>query len=101
MEGEVVGQLDIVEAALPRTLEATGQNAYRLPDLEALGLNMNDVIRDVPQTTDIVQSGTLKQSNVNISQQMTDMSMAHRPYQFNCRTISKGDQVPGLINQLR
>src|SRR5690625_683576 len=101
MEGEVVGQLDIVEAALERTFEATGQNAFRIPDLEALKLNMNYIIRYVPLTTDIVQSGTLEQSNVNLSEQMTEMMIAERTYQFNSRTISMGDQMLGLINQLR
>lgn len=98
---ETVGQLNIVEAVLPRTLEATGSNAYRLPDLMALGLNAEDIIQNVLQTTDIVKSGALEQSNVDFSKQITDMMMTQKSYQFNARTISMGDQMLGLINQLR
>lgn len=34
---EVAGNIDIVEVARPRLLEATGQNAFRLPNLADLG----------------------------------------------------------------
>jgi len=43
----------------------------------------------------------LEQSNVDFSKQITDMMMTQKSYQFNARTISMGDQMLGLINQLR
>lgn len=95
---EVVGQLDIVEAVRPRLLEATGNNNYRLPDLAALGYNQADVIQDTQAS---LRSGTLEMSNVNMAKELTDLITTQRAYQFNARTISMGDQMSGLINQLR
>src|SRR5699024_11585091 len=89
----------IVEAARPKTLEATGQNAFRIPD--GADGNIGEMNRDIPGQIRVLQSGALEKSNVDISKQMTDMISAQRSYQFNARTISMGDQMSGLINQLR
>lgn len=98
---EVAGNLAIVEAVRPRLLEAAGKNIFRLPNLNELGYNFAEVIQNVGQQESLVQSHSLENSNVDISKQMTDMLMAQRSYQFNARTISMGDQMLGLINQLR
>lgn len=93
---EQVGNIAVVEAVSPRMLEATGQNAFRIPDgVEA------DVIRDIPGQISVLKSGAIEKSNVDISKQMTDMIEVQRSYQMNARTISMGDQMSGLINQLR
>lgn len=98
---EIAGSIAAVDVARPRLLEAAGENAFRLPNLAELALTMGEVIRDVPQDEAILQSGALEQSNVDVAQQMTDMMMTQRSYQLNARTISMGDQMQGLINQLR
>lgn len=95
---EVVGQLTVVEAVRPRLLEATGNNNFRLPNLAELGFNQAEVIQGVQAS---VKSGTLESSNVNMSKELTDLITTQRAYQFNARTISMGDQMSGLINQLR
>lgn len=95
------GNLAIVEAVRPRLLEATGQNAFRLPNLDELGFNQNEVIQAVNPNADNLKSGALEHSNVDISKQMTDMIKTQRSYQFNSRTISMSDQMMGLVNQLR
>lgn len=81
-------------------LEATEQNLFRLPNAEELGFNFNEIIQGVDQRS-VLKSAALENSNVNISKQMTDMILAQRSCQFNARTISMGDQMLGLINQLR
>ncbi|WP_010099242.1 flagellar hook-basal body protein [Ornithinibacillus scapharcae] len=93
-----VGQLSVVEAVRPRLLEATGNNNFRLPDLAALGFNEAEIIQAVPAS---LKSGTLEMSNVNMGKELTDLITTQRAYQFNARTISMGDQMSGLINQLR
>ncbi|WP_188456646.1 flagellar hook-basal body protein [Virgibacillus oceani] len=98
---ETVGHLDIVEAVRPRLLEATGQNNFRLPDLNELNFNFNEIIQAANPNSDKLKSGALEHSNVDISKQMTDMIMTQRSYQFNARTISMSDQMMGLVNQLR
>ncbi|WP_404455795.1 flagellar hook-basal body protein [Virgibacillus necropolis] len=95
------GRLSIVEAVRPRLLEATGQNAFRLPDLQGLGYNQNEIIQATNQNDTLLKSGALEQSNVDISKEMTDLIMAQRSYQFNAKTISMSDQMMGLVNQLR
>ncbi|GGB52151.1 flagellar basal-body rod protein FlgG [Lentibacillus populi] len=98
---EAVGRLSIVESVRPRLLEATGQNTYRLPDLDALNIQYADVMQAVNPDADVLKTGALEQSNVDMEKQMSDLIMAQRSYQFNARTISMSDQMSGLINQLR
>lgn len=98
---EIAGDLSIVEAVRPRLLEAVGDNAFRMPDIETLGYNYADVIQNVNLAEDVLKSGSLESSNVDVSKQMTDMMIAQRSYQFNARTISMSDQMNGLVNQIR
>ncbi|MGJ9458170.1 flagellar hook-basal body protein [Oceanobacillus sp. CF4.6] len=97
----VEAQLAVVEAVRPRLLEAAGQNLFRLPDMENLGFDAAEVIQATAPNADVLQSGALEQSNVDIAQQMADLMVTQRSYQFNSRTISMGDQMMGLVNQLR
>lgn len=98
---EFVGQISIVEAVRPQLLEAVGNNNFITPDLAGLGYNLTEVIQPVNQNEDVLKSGSLETSNVDLAKQMTDMIMTQRSYQFNARTISMGDQMMGLVNQLR
>ncbi|OZU88418.1 flagellar hook-basal body protein [Virgibacillus indicus] len=98
---ELAGRISVVEAVRPRLLEAAGANSFRLPDLAELGFQMEEIIQGIAPDQTIVQSSALENSNVDIAKQMTDMLMTQRSYQYNARTISMGDQMMGLINQLR
>ncbi|MFC7062232.1 flagellar hook-basal body protein [Halobacillus seohaensis] len=92
----VEGQLGIVEAVRPRTLEATGDNRFRVPnDVE---LPADEIIIGADAQ---VRTGRLESSNVDMAKQMTDIQTAQRSYEFNSRSISTGDEMMGLINQLR
>ncbi|MFC4024993.1 flagellar hook-basal body protein [Oceanobacillus longus] len=97
----VEAQLAVVEAVRPRLLEAAGQNLFRLPDMEELEFDAAEIIQATAPNADVLQSGALEQSNVDIAQQMADLMVTQRSYQFNSRTISMGDQMMGLVNQLR
>lgn len=100
-ESVIVGKLAVVEAIRPRLLEAAGDNLFRLPNLNELGFNAAEIIGDVDPNASVLESGALEQSNVDISQEMTELIKTQRSYQFNARTISMSDQMLGLINQLR
>ncbi|WP_396266096.1 flagellar hook-basal body protein [Halobacillus salinarum] len=93
----VEGRLGIVQAIRPRMLEADGANRFRLPE----GTPAAGILEAVNQNDTQIKSRTLEDSNVDISQQMTDLLMAQRAYQFNARSISTSDQMMGLVNQLR
>ncbi|WP_431803067.1 flagellar hook-basal body protein [Halobacillus andaensis] len=90
------GQLGVVEAVRPRMLEAAGQNRFRIPG-EA-GAAAEEIVAGADAE---VQSGRLESSNVDLAKQMTDMQNAQRAYEFNSRSISTGDEMMGLVNQLR
>lgn len=96
-----VGTLSIVQIERPRLLEATGNNAFRLPDLDALGLNFNEIVLQPNENEPLVQNQVLEMSNVAIQDEMTNMIIAQRAYQMNARSITTADQMQGLISQLR
>lgn len=98
---QVEARLDIVNAQRPRLLEAAGQNLFRLPDLAELGYDQQEIIEAVGNNDVTLQQGALESSNVDMSKQVTDMLSTQRAYQFNSRSIAMGDQMMGLINQLR
>lgn len=97
----VAGRLAIVEIVRPRLLEAVGDNAFRLPDLAALGYNLDEIVRMAPGDVPLVKNQALETSNVSIQEEMTDMIITQRAYQLNARAITTADQMQGLINQLR
>lgn len=97
---ELAGRLSIVEAVYPELLEAAGENAFRLSNLDELGYTLDNVMNQV-NGDNMVKNGALEHSNVDMSKEMTDLLMTQRSYQFNARTLSMGDQMMGLINQLR
>jgi len=98
---ETAGVLSILETEYPQILEASGENIFRLPNLAELGYTFDEVINDVNAHYGLLKIGALERSNVDISKEMTDLLMAQRSYQMNARTITMGDQMMGLINQLR
>jgi len=97
---EIVGTIAVSEITQPRLLESIGDNLFRLPNLAELGLNLGDIVQ-IPQTADVMESGTLEMANVNLAEQMTQLMTAQRAYQFNARSITMADQMQGLINQIR
>lgn len=98
-ENEQVGALSVVEILRSRSLEAVGDNLFRIPD--GAGINVNDLVQPIGMNTAFLQSQALEMSNVNIGEQMTQLINAQRSYQFNSRTITMADQMQGLVNQLR
>lgn len=92
------GQLSIVEAIRPRFLEQASGNLLRLPD----GANVNEIVQQATGgNEELLTSGALESSNVDIAKEMADMTVAQRAYSFNSRTLTMGDQMDGLVNQLR
>lgn len=96
-ENEVVGSLAIAEITMSRSLEAVGDNRFRVPE----GLGEEQIVEAVVGEGNLVQSGALEQSNVSIQEQMTQLMNAQRAYQLNARSVTMSDQMQGLVNQLR
>ncbi|MDY0394206.1 flagellar hook-basal body protein [Virgibacillus halophilus] len=98
-QSQLAGKLAVTEAIRPRSLEAVGDNRFRIPDVSAAAAN--EIMNEVPANQDILQPKALETSNVDVSQEMSELLMAQRSYQFNSRTISMADQMSSLVNQLR
>lgn len=93
----IEGQLNVMEAVRPRMLEAVGDNRFRIP----AGIDAQGLLENAQADEIAIQNQTLETSNVDVSKQMTEMLMAQRAYQFNSKSISTGDQMMGLVSQLR
>ena len=96
-----VGQLGIVSIKHPQLLVSQGDSAYTLPDLNALGLTQADVFNTITPQDISVEQGALEASNVDLTDQMTQLTNLQRSYQFNARAISISDDMMGLINSIR
>lgn len=95
------GRIETVAIQQPSILENTGDNMLRIPTGETLNVNGAELIQPVTSNEPIIAVGALEQSNVDIADEMNAMIIAQRSYQSNARTITMGDQMYGLINQLR
>ena len=98
---QVAGSIAVAEITRPHLLEAAGGNLFSLPDLGELGFTFAEIVQPVGVVEGLMEKGMLEQSNVDLAQQMADLLMTQRAYQFNARTISTTDQMMGLVNQLR
>lgn len=98
---QVEGQLAPVAIEQSRFLEQAGDNLLRLPTNEEVGLGGANVAEPVVTNGALLTVGALEQSNVDLADEMSELLMAQRSYQYNARTLSMGDQMYGLINQLR
>lgn len=101
-ERQEIGQLEVTRIAHPESnLVAAGDNLYRLHP----AANQNDVVANGYVINDVRHSSlrqrSLEMSNVDMSEQMTDMIMAQRAYSMNARALTTTDQMMGIANSLR
>lgn len=94
--------LGIVLVNKPQFLEQKGGNLLGMPD----GFNgqTDEVLTDMngPLRNQVaLQQGSLEQSNVEMSKEMTELLNLQRAYQFQSRSVSIADQMMGLINGIR
>jgi flagellar hook protein FlgE len=96
--GESRKLAQILLADFPNTagLTSVGDNLYRV------GANSGNALIGEPGegTGTTIQSGSLEQSNVDLSEEMTRMIVAQRGYQANARTITVSDTLLQEINNL-
>ncbi|WP_214744541.1 flagellar hook-basal body protein [Exiguobacterium sp. s189] len=85
------GRLDIVEVRNTSELRPLGDNVFAA-DLET------EVDRPLGN---LLMEGTLESSNVDLTKEMTDMTITQRAYQMNSRALSMSDQMMGLVTALR
>jgi flagellar basal-body rod protein FlgG len=101
-----LGQIKLVRVVRPQLLQDVGDNLYTLPAGITAGEKAN-ILQDVngvaatEATRVSLMQGFLEQSNVTLSDEMTDLVIVQRALQLNSRAITSSDQMMNMANNLR
>ncbi|WP_243291942.1 flagellar hook-basal body protein [Bacillus sp. FJAT-47783] len=93
-----VAELGVVQMNRPDLLVALGNNMYGFTQANPAYITY---LEGNARTEINVQQGALESSNVQLTTEMTDLLVAQRSYQMNAQSITIGDQMLGLINNVR
>lgn len=106
---EEIGQLKVVRPVRPQLLETRGENLFvlqaALEDPDQIDdwmqvLDLTEADPDDPVATRIRQ-GFLEGSNVDLTQEMTELIQVQRAFQLNARALQSSDTMMNLANNLR
>ncbi|WP_274362480.1 flagellar hook-basal body protein [Paenibacillus thermotolerans] len=100
-----IGRLKLVRAIYPQVLINEGNNLFGMPP----GVTADQVLETVTaannnineSTRVAVRQGFAEQSNVNLTEEMTELMTLQRAYQMNARAITSSDTLMSLANNLR
>ncbi|WP_078547120.1 flagellar basal body rod protein FlgG [Litchfieldia alkalitelluris] len=103
------GQLQVASFSNPGGLEKSGGNLYRLTaNSGALDKNVDgiidiaDLVTPGTEGTGSLLSGALEMSNVDLSEEFTEMIVAQRGFQSNTKIITTSDEIlQELVNLKR
>jgi flagellar basal-body rod protein FlgG len=102
-EAIALGRLRLVRVIRPQLLESVGDNRYALPADTA----RDDVFETlvgadrVAEAGIVVHQGFLEQSNVNLTEEMTELIAVQRAFQLSARALTSADTMLNLANNLR
>ena len=92
-----VGHLQLASISAPETLTAVGVNAYALPAGQQGSVQLGYAgQRGIGR----VLQGAREGSNVDLAEEMTNLIMAQRTYQFNLKVVQEADQLWSLANSI-
>lgn len=98
-------QLGIADINRPNLLEKVGGNRYQLPGTEAEGIaNGTLQVVDLSQQNNKnfrINQGSLEASNVDLTEEMTELIATQRLIQSQGKAISFADDMMGLVNTIR
>ncbi|ANY66940.1 flagellar hook-basal body protein [Paenibacillus sp. BIHB 4019] len=95
-----LGTIKLMQATRPSALTQLDDNLFSVAE----GLNVGDVIQEVTPDADnaiALRQGSLEQSNVDMSSEMTELINVQRAYQLVARALTSSDSMMGLANGLR
>lgn len=101
-----LGQVKLVRVVRPQLLKDVGDNLYALPTGITAAEKAN-ILQDINPLVDngtngvSLMQGYLEQSNVTLSDEMTDLVIVQRALQLNSRAITSSDQMMNIANNLR
>lgn len=94
--------LGVVSVKKPQFMEKLSGNLMSFPS--DLGVQEDEVFNTLNgglrEEISLTQ-GSLENSNVDLSKEMSDLINVQRQYQFQSRAISMADQMSGLVNGIR
>lgn len=97
--------LGVVHVTKPQFLMQAGKNLLRFPDnLAELNVTEDAVLTNLTGTERnqiALKQGALERSNVDLTEEFTNLIQTQRTYQFQARAISLADQMFGLVNGIR
>jgi flagellar hook protein FlgE len=96
-ESLAVGRIALATFANPGGLEKSGSSGYRAT------ANSGNAALGVPGSPGVgsLSSGTLEMSNVDLSQEFTNLIVAQRGFQANARIITTSDEVLQELTNLK
>lgn len=98
-------QMGIAQVNRTNSLEKIGGNLYRLAGTEAEQIaNGNLQLINLAQQNDSsirIKQGALEASNVELSDEMTELIATQRLFQSQGRAISYADDMMGLVNSIK
>lgn len=97
--GDVQERLGVYRFSNPHGLEWTDGSSFR----ESAVSGRAEVVRAGRAGDEPVQivNGALERSGVDLAQQMVDVIMTQKAYQFNARIVQTADELEEIINNLR
>jgi flagellar basal-body rod protein FlgG len=95
-----LGSIKLLQASRPAALTAVSDNLFVIAD----GINVGDVVQEIVPDSDnhiSLRQGYLEQSNVELTDEMTELINVQRAYQLAARALSSSDTMMSLANGLR
>lgn len=97
-----LGKLKVVQVTKPDLLQEIGDNLYGVP----ANVNPADVVQTAVLSANgggglSVRQGFLESSNVNLTDEITDLVSVQRAYQLSARALSSADQMMQMAANLR
>lgn len=95
-----LGSIKLLQAARPAGLTAVADNLFTIAE----GINVADVVQEIVPNEDnriFLRQGYLEQSNVELTDEMTELISVQRAYQLAARALSSSDTMLGLANTMR
>ncbi|MGG1634762.1 flagellar hook-basal body protein [Paenibacillus sp. FSL A5-0031] len=95
-----LGSIKLLQASRPAALTAVSDNLF----VVANGINAGDVVQQtVPNSENniVLRQGYLEQSNVELTDEITELINVQRAYQLAARALSSSDTMMSLTNGLR
>lgn len=80
---------------------AVGEDAFQSVSENLFVLSPGATVQVVNSASTNISQGFLEGSNVNISEEMTDMIVTQRAFQLSSKSLETADQMWGMINNMR